>query len=380
MKKLYWRPSRVSRSALVLVAVLSSAAALSVESFPVERQQRNYREKLAASRLARSCMEAIKKEKLGRGLAIDREVDPAETGMIGPSITPVTANTGYIDAKLTSTNPNFAAVVVQLLRTAGVQEGDTVAVGFSGSFPALNVATCAAIETLRLRPIAIASVSASTWGATDVDYLWLDMERTLERAGLVSFRSEAATRGGIDDRGVGMTKEGRALLDAAMERSGVMNLKPSSLGDAIAKRMAFYEEKAAGRPIKAYINIGGGSASVGTHVGKKQFSPGLNREPPRVAGVADSVMLRFVKQEVPVIHLSRIKLLAERFGLPLEPRTAVPVGQGKVFKRAEYNRWLALGAALAILGAMVALLRFDLGLRLLRSGEKRPAGAPEPMV
>ena len=251
----------------------------------------------------------------------------------------------------------------------------------SGSFPGLNVSAFAAIKTLGLEPIIIASVSSSEWGANHVDYLWLDMERTLRDHQLVDFGSVAATHGGIDDLGVGMTKEGRALLDVAMDRNGVRKLEPTSLADSIGKRMALYDEIASNRPIKAYINVGGGSASVGTHVGKKQFKPGLNTEPPRSKSVPDGVMLRFARRDVPVIHISRVKLLAERYGLPYEPRVAVPIGRGRVFVGSEYDRWLALGGLVAILAVMFAFLRWDIGMRMLRGMRPRDTKeSPEHMV
>ena len=381
MKKLYWRPPHVSRTALSLVAIVAVGMLVLVESYPVVRKQDHYGARIAAARLSRDCMEAIKAEKLRLGHKPDPEVDPAETGIIGESLTAVTSNTGFLSAKLTSANPNFAAVLVHLLIEAGVSQGDVVAMGASGSFPGLNVSTYAAIKTLGLKPIIIASTSSSEWGANHVDYLWLDMDRTLRDKQLIDFGAMAATHGGIDDLGVGMTKQKRALLDVAMDRNGVRKLEPTSLADSINKRMGLYDEIASNRPIKAYINVGGGSASVGTHVGKKQFKPGLNSEPPRSKTVPDSVMLRFAKRDVPVIHISRVKLLAERYGLPYEPRVAVPIGQGSVFVGSEYNRWLAFGGLVAIMAVMFAFLRWDIGMRVLRGMRPRDTDAsPEHMV
>ncbi|RLB45655.1 MAG: hypothetical protein DRI90_28210, partial [Deltaproteobacteria bacterium] len=115
--------------------------------------------------------------------------------------------------------------------------------------------------------------------------------------------------------------------------------------------------------------------------GKKQFKPGLNSEPPRSKTVPDSVMLRFAKRDVPVIHISRVKLLAERYGLPYEPRVAVPIGQGSVFVGSEYNRWLAFGGLVAIMAVMFAFLRWDIGMRVLRGMRPRDTDAsPEHMV
>ena len=57
---------------------------------------------------------------------------------------PFVTNTGSLEAKRTTLNPNWAAVVVQLLFDAGVERGGTIAIGVSGSFPALNLAAFSA--------------------------------------------------------------------------------------------------------------------------------------------------------------------------------------------------------------------------------------------
>ena len=380
MKKLYWRPQGVSRAALLLITLVAVLAFSAVRMFPQVKKQPWYNEKLAAARLSRDCMSAIKQEKIKRAIVIDKRMDPAETGMIGASITPVTSNTGYIDAKLTSTNPNFAAVLVHLLKKAGVEKGDVVAVGVSGSFPALNTSAFAALQTLGANPIVVASAASSEFGANNVGYVWLDMESTLREKKLIGFHSSAASVGGIDDRGVGMSDTGRALLEEAISRNGVQALESNSLAESIDKRMEVYDRVAGDRPIRAYINVGGGSASVGTHVGKKQFKPGLNLRAPRGEDLEDSVMLRFAKREIPVIHMSRIKLLAEKFGLPVEQNVEIPVGQGEVYERAEPNRWLAGAGVIAILLAMFAFIRMDFGVRVLRATPRKAGGHPEQMV
>jgi hypothetical protein len=92
-------------------------------------------------------------------------------------------------------------------------------------------------------------------------------------------------------------------------------------------------------------------------------------------------MARFAERGVPVIHLIQLDYLAERYGLPIQPQTMPPAGEGTVFQRNVYNRWLAGGALLVMLLALIALLRFDLGYRLL-GGTRADARAlnPEPMV
>ena len=380
MKRVYWRPPGVSRPALVMIALVAVISLLAVERFPVVRRQRWYGEKLAASRLSLDAMKAIKTERLKRGYVIDPEADPHQTGLLGFPITPITSNTGYLDAKRASTNPNFAAVLVHMLKRAGVESGDTVAVGVSGSFPALCISAFAAMQTLELHPIVVASVSGSEWGANDPSLTWIDMEHLLYDKGFFSFRSVAASRGGIDDRGFGLSKEGRGLIDAAIDRNGLERVDSSSLVDAIERRMQIYDSKAGNHPIKAYINVGGGSASVGTHVGKKQFHPGLNLEPARGEGIVDSVMLRYSERGVPVIHLSSIAHIAKQYGIRADSDASPKIGEGAVYSKAEYNRWLAGGGVLLVLFVMLAFIRLDVGLRILRVRRKDKGKQPQQMV
>ncbi len=369
MKKLYWRPSGISRIELLLVAVVAIICLVSVENLPRIQRQPHFRDKMAAARLSQACMSAIKDEKLRRGFTLDSEADPHGTGMIGTIVTPITSNTGHLPAKLLTTNPNFAAVVVSMLKRAGVGKGSPVAVGVSGSFPALNVSVYTALQTLQAKGIVIASVASSEWGATDPYYTWLDMERTLFDRRLISFRAVGASRGGIDDRGFGISKRGRAMLDDAIQRAGLRKLESDSLEEAISARMNLYYEVAGDQPIAAYVNVGGGAASVGTAVGKKLFASGLNFSAPR--GATDSVMSRFVQEGVPVIHMSGIKYIAERYGLPEDLTVAPAVGEGGVYSRVEYNPWYAAVGIVLILLTMFGFLRLDLGRNLL--GTSKPS-------
>lgn len=380
MKKLYWRPQRLSLRLLLLIATVAGLALGAVETVRVREKQRWYGEKLQAARLALRAFKALKEERLRRGLPIDPETDPARSGLIGELISPVTTNTGHLTAKQTSINPNFAAVVVELLLRANVKAGDTVAVGFSGSFPALNVAVLAAIETLHLKPVVITSAGASQWGANQPTFMWPDMEMALVRWHIFSHRSAAASPGGIDDRALGLSKRGRNLVRGAVARNGLPLLEVRNYDDSLTQRMALYRDRAGDAEIKAYVNVGGGTTSVGTRVGRDLFSPGLNRRLPRGPQI-DSVMTRFMQQGVPVIHLSKIGKLAEEYGLELQPRSLPAVGQGKTFFREAYHPWLAGGALLAIVALLVGFLRLDWGHRLLASqGHAAEPARPEPMI
>ena len=96
-------------------------------------------------------------------------------------------------------NPNFAAVVVEWLKELGVKSGDVVAVGASGSFPAMNIAVYAALHELGIEPIIISSTAASQWGANEPSFTWLDMEAVLRKSDVFPYKSVAASLGGVGD-------------------------------------------------------------------------------------------------------------------------------------------------------------------------------------
>lgn len=380
MRGVYWRSRRHSIRVMLLLALVSVAALLAVERFQIRELQPHHAAKLRASERTLHGFQVLKEERLRRGEAIDSSVDPMGSGLIGRLLSPITTGPGIAAAKQTSINPNFAAVVVHLLKRAGVREGDTVAVALSGSFPALNVATLAAVESLGARPVTISSVGASALGANIPTFAWPDMERVLVERKVLAHRSVAVSPGGIEDRVLGLSKEGRQAVDEAMTRSELPRIDPSDMADSIAKRMTTYSDAAGSSAIRAFVNVGGGTSTVGTRLGKELFKPGLNRTLPRGAP-PDSVMVRFVTQGVPVIHLTRIELLAHEFGLPSRPTAMPRIGEGIVFARLAQSRGLAVGSGFIIFGLLYALLRRDLGSRLVaRLSPDDADDPPEEMV
>ncbi len=366
MTGIYWRPRKVSRRALVGVAALALVGWLAVERCRPSRVEPHFGDKMAAARLTQRCFATIKEEKQRRGHAIHPHFDPARSGLIGEAMSPVTSVPGNLASKQTSINPNFAAAVVSMLRSAGVNRGDCVAVGCSGSFPALNTSVYAALETMQLKPIVVSSATGSQFGANAPDFLWIDMEHVLFRRGLVSFRSVAASIGGYEDCGLGMPEEAQRVVLDAIDGNGLETIASTTLTDSIDRRMQIYREAAGGKQIKAYINVGGGAASVGRTVGKKAYRPGLNLTPPAGAAQIDSVITRFAKEGRPIVHLVEVTQLAEQFGLPIAPSSTPEAGAGAVFVQTPYNRWLAATVLATVVLAIRGFVFADLGQRLCR--------------
>ncbi|QDT64171.1 poly-gamma-glutamate system protein [Calycomorphotria hydatis] len=379
-RRIYWRPRSVSRNMLLLIALWSVLGVVATETIPYRARQKWYEEKLAAAQLSEKCMNALKEERLLREHPIDLELDPRETGMVGLLMSPVTTISGHLSAKQTSVNPNFAAVLIDMLRRAGVKKGDAVAVGCSGSFPALNVSVFAALQTMQAKPVIIASGGASQFGANFEDWLWIDMETTLREQGLIDFKAVACSIGGYEDVGMGMSDEARALVVDAIDRNELKLIKSESFGGAIEERMDVYTSANRGEPYKAYINVGGGTISVGRSLGKKLYSPGLNLTAPATATRIDSIMSRFMRNGVPVIHLVQIEELALKYGLPIAPLNDPKIGEGSVFYKSQYMRWIAVVVLVGIVISLQALILTDVGARLFKARSPKSTGAAEQMV
>jgi len=200
-----------------------------------------------------------------------------------------------------------------------------------------------------------------------------------------------ADREGVGDDAIGLTKRGRRMLERAIERNDIpalAEIEPEELNketpeekagqpvsnlalvdqDRVRERMRVYYEMAGDRTIKAYVNVGGGTVSVGTKVGKRKFLPGVNLRPPKgIEEMPPSVLGAFLETGVPGIHVTRIIDLAEEYGLEIAPRIMPEVGTGDVFQKRQPNRWLA-GIVLAlILLSLFVVARAPWGTRMLRT-------------
>jgi poly-gamma-glutamate system protein len=326
-----------SNIVLIVLSSLSLLAFIAVENGKIEVKQKWYNEKLEAAQLSQLAAKQLKSYRFEKGVFVDVINDPNQTGLIGQEYTMVTTDRGYIDAKLSTTNPNFAAVVVQLLKDAGVEQNDNIAVAVSGSFPGLNISVMAALQTLKLNPIVITSVGASNYGANDPYFTWLDMEDVLYKSNVFHHKSVAASIGGGSDLGRGLSPQGRELIVNAIKRNGVEFINESHLENSIARRLEIYEEQSRGKPIKAYINVGGGIASLGNTINGKLIPPGLTEFLPTQNFPVRGVIIQMGQQKIPIIHLLNINRIGAKYGLPNSPEPLPEPGEGKIYIQEKYS-------------------------------------------
>jgi poly-gamma-glutamate system protein len=309
-----------------------------------------------ASRLMAAAGAAIKDCRESRGIPIDFAADPNGTGLIGLETSAITTSAGRLEAKRTTTNPNFAGLVVFLLHEAGVRRGDAVAVGASSSFPELVIATLSAAKVMGLEPLVISSLGSSEWGANIPEFNWTDMEDCLRAAGVLDVRPIARAVGGDEDVGRDMSPEGRALLESRIHENGVTFLEESNLERNVGLRMKIYRQGAGMKPVKAFINIGGSWANMGTNAEVLKLRPGL-ADTVFIPPLGErGVLQAMAAEKIPVIHLLNIKGLCERYGLPWDPRPLPQPGAGPLFRRAAARSWPSAALTVVYILAMIVVM------------------------
>ena len=129
----------------------------------------------ASGRMARAA-QLVYAAKRRAGVFVDAGAPAAFSAFVGSEITPLVTTLGSLDAKRTSASPAWAERLTREFASRGVARDTVVAATFSGSFPALNVAVICAAESLGASVVAVSSVTASAWGATDPGFTWPEIE------------------------------------------------------------------------------------------------------------------------------------------------------------------------------------------------------------
>lgn len=289
-----------------------------------------------AARVQARVIQAVSQGAADRGLSIDLETDRHGTGLIGEAYTGLTSTQGSLPAKRTAATPDAAALLVALLREAGVGEGSRVAVNASGSFPGFALAAVSACGALGAEAVIVLSVGSSSWGANRPDYTVLDMFMVAAGAGAwpLGYPAEIAalSPGGSDDRGLDLDPQALEPVLARAVALGIPVLHPQSLGAAVSSRMALF--RAAGEP-DVLLTIGGNFAATGADPALSLLSGIIRPETPGASGPSgggNSLVQEFLRAGRPVIQVLNIKDLSARYGLPYDPVAVAGIGRSGVYR------------------------------------------------
>jgi poly-gamma-glutamate system protein len=315
----------------------------------------------SAAKIMSQALDEVKKHRSGLGIPLNKMNDPNQTGLIGDDFTAITTTVGNIEAKRTTTNPNFAALMVSLLYQSGVRNGDTIAVGASGSFPALIIATLSAAKAMNLKPLIISSLGASMWGANHPKMTWLDIYFNLFKKGIFSYQINAASIGGDFDVGLELSKKGRNMIIAKIKEYKVPLIYEKNLRVNVEKRLKIYDANRKGQKITAFVNIGGAAANTGINAMMLNLKPGINYIRKYPPAAESGVLFEMGKRNIPVIHLLNIKGFSLKYGMPWDPIPLPVAGQGEIYRKLlnHHDKWKQVGLFILYFGAVMGIIIYN---------------------
>ena len=355
-KKKPFIPAIQRTSTLVSLSLLSILCFLIAIKNKTIDVSPSYDSKVKAATLMKTAMDELKNHRMEQSVFIDIENDPNETGLVGGPYSLITTDEGDLDAKLTTLDPNFAAVVIDLMYELGLKKNDTVAVLMTGSMPGANIAVLTACKALGLNPVTISSIGASQWGANQIDFTWLDMERILFEKELILSTSIAASIGGRNDMGRLLSVKGRNIILDNIKKHKIPLIKKDRLSDNIEERMNYLNNYSLIDSYDAIINVGGGVASLGTSFNLKLLSPGVvSRADMNTIGTEggiEGVFSKFINLNVLGLHILNIRPLIEQYNMKFAPIPLPEIGVGSLYAIERYNLLVALICFLIVSGSV----------------------------
>lgn len=338
-----------ARFLLSMLAILVLGTTLVFMSAEAKEDEYEALQVGAAERMMKA--EAYLKERiLEKGIEIEL-TDINQTALVGPEFTELTTTPGDEKAKRSALNPQFASLLIRYFKRAGLEEGDPIAIGVTGSFPGFVIASLTAATEMKLDTRLIVSCGSSMHGATRVEYNVFDIVNDLKESGLADFTLLAISPGGPGDRG-GSVLEGILYEDTDLlalelckeesEKTGAELIYKDKLADSIKRRRELYGD------VKMFINVGGASVNSGESTYSLAFPHGLVLDPPKIpTSPTRGLNYEFAAEGIPVINLLSVKLICQDNGIPFDPVPLPSSFEGQALPEVEYSKPLA-GATLAL--------------------------------
>lgn len=351
-----YRPSLKSHWSLIMLFAFAVLLFVIARYSYVTIKADHYEEKVEAARTMKAFIDTLRAEQIRQEIPFDPINDPYQSGLVGVSRSTITTDRGLLSEKQAAVNPNLAAIFIEEFNRENLKPGDPIAIGITGSNPAVNLALYAAIKTMKLQPSVIVSLSSAAYGANREEYTWLDIEAVLKRKGMIDFTCSYASLGGKEDLGIGLSDDGITALLDAMNRNGIPLLSGSSLEEnVLARESAYASLLPEGKRYKLFVNIGRGLANVGSEPNSNLLLDGFNRKLAEKEFNPEGIMMRMAKQNVTVYNVHRIQRWARRHNVqPTMDKMPEP-GMGPAFSLKRHNVTVA-SICLALLVAAILIV------------------------
>ena len=339
-----WIKGKLSLIYLFWALIILLIGLLLIEQTKFTAKTPYYNEQVQAAKIMKSSLEVIKEERLKRAIPLNVGIDPNQTGVIGKEYTELTTTLGNLAAKRTSTNPAFAALLVKYFKEANLKKGDMIAIGASGSFPALIVAALSAARVLELEPLLIYSVGSSEYGANIPEFTFVQMLESLNKKNILPYKLLAISMGGYLDQAEGMFyPDSQDTIKKIIQSSGTLVIDADSIEENILQRMQLYRAASNEKPIKAFVNIGGATPNYGNTNASITYPNGLVINGPKIPDHPErGLIFEYQNLGIPIIHILNIRDLAIKNGLPIDPTPLPEIGEGGVYWRITYNKYIII--------------------------------------
>jgi len=297
-------------------------------------------EKIKSTSIMSDCFESLLE------IADENENDLYNSGLIGIDSSDITTifdtkAKSMKKSKVACTHPNFAAFIVEKFQEIRLEPGDKVAVSMTGSLPGANLSVIAACEAMGIHPVIVSSLGSSAWGANNNDFSWLDIESHLFENNKIHYKSLASSIGGENDTGDNLPDKGIEIIENIIASKNIEFINEQNLQENILRKLKVFKDNSKISNYKAYINIGGGSASIGYGDDKASLKVGIihpiEKKTIMYDGFSNSMADYFLDKGVPFINIKNINLLAKPVGL-YPPDRKIRINQGLLFySETDYN-------------------------------------------
>ena len=344
-----FRPQIQKTRVLFLIALFNLSMVYFAANSYTKVKQIGYNDKIKAVDNMSMCLQSIKKHPNYN----DNSDDIFNTGLLGVQTSLITTkedvNLTKKQSKIACTNPNFSAAIIEMFYESGIQGGDHIAVSMTGSFPGANIALLSACKAMNIKPFIISSGGSSAWGANRPDFSWPIIESYLYENQMIDYKSLAYSIGGANDLGDNLSYKGVQLLsntifDVLDKKTEFVN--EENLSKNIERKVQIYKTDLKISDYSLYVNIGGGSASLGYGEQKDTMNVGfispLDIEFNQSEEFRNSIAYEFLNEGVPMLNIKNINKLGSQYGL-YPPSKDLEIKEGVIFiKYVRYNLFVII--------------------------------------
>lgn len=320
---------------------------------------RYYDKQVEAANLSKLAMEKVKERKSELGIPFS-QYDKYNNGMIGDVLSPITTTSGILEAKLTSCNPDFAAVYINMFKEIGLRSGDEIAIIMSGSFPMLNISAICAAEVYGLKTCTMASIGASSYGANHEDFTFFDMIEYLNKENIIKIQIDYVSFGGANDDGLEFDENIRNNILDRINKSNSKFLCESDFQKNVKQRTELIYQKCPN--IKFLISVGG--TIVGMGIGDAATISYRGLVKPNYLSTNEYIdedkiglLDTFLRKGIPVAQMLNVKGIAVDYGIPYNPDVIPEIGKTNAYFEVAYNLYIPI---ISIIVSFVLLIFYKI--------------------